>query len=91
MRVRLLVLTALVVAGVGTVSTAGPASAECIEVTLEVHRERQPHWYPLGGPDRCMTGTPWNQGQDVTFGSDTEGLPPGTPKGLWLQVWTTGP
>ena len=91
MKTRVLVPAALVLAGVGTAAAAPPARAECVEVTLEVHREGRPHWYPLGGPAHCVTDTPWNQGQDVTWGAGQEGLPPCTPKGFWLQVWTTGP
>jgi len=90
MRARVLLLSALVLAGVDMVTAANPAKAECIEVTLEVHKEGEPHWYPLGGPESCVKDTPWNQGQDVSVEDDTEGLPEGTPKGIRLEVWTVG-
>lgn len=91
MRARALLLGALVLAGVGMVTAATPAKAECLEVTFEIHKEGEPHWYPLGGPESCVKDTPWNQGQPVRLQNDTHGLPDGTPKGFWLEVWLVGP
>jgi hypothetical protein len=91
MRARALLFGALVVAGVGMVTAAGPANAECIEVTLEVQRENAPSWYPLGGPASCVTNTPWNQSDEVHWTADNSPMPSGMPKGVWLQVWMVTP
>ena len=91
MRARALLLGALVLAGVETVVAAGPANAECIEVTLEVKREAASSWYPLGGSEHCVTDTPWGQSHEIHGGADHGGLPPGTPKGFWIHLWVTTP
>ena len=91
MRARALLVGALVLVGVDTMAAANPAQAECIEVTFEVHKEGEPHWDPLGGPESCVTGTPWTQGQEADWGVDHTPMPSGMPKGFWFKVWVPGP
>lgn len=91
---RAMRFAALALAGVGTIGGAAPAGAECIEVTFEVHWWDEPDTYPLGQRDTCITETPWNQFQDVSWGADIESaeqVVPYTPQGVWLQVWFVGP
>ena len=89
---RLAVLPALLAGVVGAMAPASPAEAECVEVTVEVHTQGKPHWYPLGAEKMCVTETPWNQGQGTGVGDDADTqLAPCTPTGVWVEVWTTGP
>jgi hypothetical protein len=90
-RARTRALAAMTVAATGILG-AGPAHAECLEVTFEVQWWDRPPSYPLGAQDKCVTDTPWAQ-TDETHSGHQEHTPiaPTAPRGYWLQIWVPLP
>lgn len=80
---------------IGLFGAATPARSDCLTATVELYWwGSSPDTYPLGERDKCVTDTPLDQAQPFWVGDEFDGeepVHPGTPKGVFVQVWVPVP
>ena len=73
------------VVGLAVGVPALPASAECIEATVQILRSNMAP-IDVVGPGHCVYPTPWPQVVEVPLSASVSGLPTGTPEGAVVYL-----
>ena len=90
-RLPALVIVAASVSATVTIAMPRRAEADCIQGDVYVTRQGTTPTY-ITGPGSCVVPTPWTP-QVINGRAEVsrDGLPPGTPNGVGVDVWLTLP
>ena len=69
---------------------AAPSRAECIRGNVAVHRKAHTDLTVLSDT-QCLVPTPWPVVVDVHADESEDGVPPGTPNGVRVDLWVPAP